>query len=175
MVQIAHVGNTFFTSIHHEEQAAGGVALLISDIPVRKLWLIYDVPAHAARVRRNYKRNPEPLQAIAAANRFLIQEPGDCVVFSNGAIHSVLTEFGNTEFDNMHNKSKRPFISILLGCCFHAPDPQVVSAAMRSRFSRPIIGSVKRMSPRIRPYTKPELRKQRFRRLAAKGVAAKLK
>lgn len=166
MVQIAHVSNTFFTSIHHEEQAAGGVALLISDIPVRKLWLIYDVPAQAARVRRNYKRNPEPLQAIAAANRFLIQEPGDCVVFSNGAIHSVLTEFRNTQFRNT------PFISILLGCCFHAPDPQVVAAAMRSRFSRPIIGSVKRMTPRIRPYTKPELRKQRFRRLAAKRFAA---
>ena len=180
VVQIAHVGNTFFTRIHHEDQAAGGVAILQSELPVRKLWLIYDVPAHAARLKRSYMRKPDAVQVLAAASRFLVQQPGDCVVFSNGCIHSVLTEFGNTEFGNSAEFGNtelvpRPFVCILLGCSFHAPDEGVVEAAKRTRFSRAINGRIKRITPRIRPYTKPELRKLRFQKLIAKRLAAQAK
>ena len=204
VVQIAHVGNTFFTRIHHEDQAAGGVALLISDIPVRKLWLIYDVPAHAAQVKRRYKKKPDAVQVLAAASRFLVQQPGDCIVFSNGCIHAVLTEFGHTEFGNTEfgntefgntelgntefgntelgntefgntELGPRPFVCLLVGCSFHAPDKDVVETAKRTRFSRAINGRIKRITPRIRPYTKPELRKLRFQKLIAKRLAAQAK
>ena len=189
VVQIAHVGNTFFTRIHHEDQAAGGVALLISDIPVRKLWLIYDVPAHAAQVKRRYKKKPDAVQVLAAASRFLVQQPGDCIVFSNGCIHAVLTEFGHTELGNTElgntelgntefgntELGPRPFVCLLVGCSFHAPDKDVVETAKRTRFSRAINGRIKRITPRIRPYTKPELRKLRFQKLIAKRLAAQAK